>query len=138
MRKLKTLIFLLANYAMLIGVIIGLRLLHGMEISVVYFVVISSVMVVMLVGFIFLEPQHLSKVLPKNSKASLILTLILRFVPLTKRRILNIKHAQEMRGAKFGKFSQFKNYLCLFIPSIVSIIKWSDILAENIQLRGGK
>ena len=138
MRKLKTFVFLLINYIILIGFIFGIRILHKLDINIVYFAAVSSVIVILLVIFSFLEPQHLSKVLPKDSRASLILTLTLRFIPLTKRKILNIKHTQEMRGANFGRFGQFRNYLSLFIPSIVNIIKWSETLGEQLQMRGEK
>ena len=116
----------------------GLRKLHGMEINLTYYIIISSVIIVLLAILSFIEPHHLEKVLPKNSTASLILILTLRFMPLVKRKILNIKHSQEMRGGNFGKIGQFRNYSCLLIPAIVTIIKWADNISEGIRMRGGE
>jgi len=116
----------------------GLRKLHGMEINITYYITISSVIVILLGILSFIEPHHLEKVLPKNSTASLILILTLRFMPLVKRKILNIKYSQEMRGGNFGKIGQFKNYSCLLIPAIVNIIKWADNISEGIRMRGGE
>jgi len=138
MKKLKTFLLLVLNYSFLIGFIIGLRKLHGMEISPTYFIAISSVIIVLLGVLSFIEPHHLEKVLPKDSTAALILILTLRFMPLVKRKVLNIKQAQQMRGGNFGKIGQFKNYSCLLIPAIVNIIKWADNVAESILMRGGE
>jgi len=138
MRKLRIFLLLLLNYSFLIGFIIGLRKLHGMEIDLNYFIIISSVIIVLLGVLSFIEPRHLEKVLPKNSTAALILILTLRFMPLVKRKVLNIKQAQEMRGSNFGKIRQFKNYSCLLIPAIVNIIKWADNVSESILMRGGE
>lgn len=138
MKKPKIFLLLLLNYSFLIGFIIGLRKLHGMEINLTYYIIISSVIIVLLAILSFIEPHHLEKILPKDSTATLILILTLRFMPLTKRKILNIKHAQEMRGGNFGKIGQFKNYSCLLIPAIVNIIKWADNISEGIRMRGGE
>jgi len=138
MRKLRIFALLVLNYSFLIGFIIGLRKLHGMEIDLNYFIIISSVIIVLLGVLSFIEPRHLEKVLPKDSTAALILILTLRFMPLVKRKVLNIKQAQEMRGGNFGKMGQFKNYSCLLIPAIVNIVKWADSVAESILMRGGE
>jgi len=137
-KKLKTFLLLLLNYSFLIAFIIGLRKLHGLEIDLTYYIIISSVMVVLLGILCFIEPHHLEKILPKDSTATLILILTLRFMPLVKQKVVSIKQAQEMRGGNFGKIGQFKNYSCLLIPAIISIIKWADNVAENIIMRGGE
>ena len=137
-KKLRTFVLLLLNYSFLIAFIIGLRKLHGIEIDLTYFIVISSVIIALLGIFSFIEPRHLERILPKNSTATLILILTIRFMPLVKRKVLNIKQAQEMRGGNFGKIGQFRNYSCLLIPAIINIIKWADNISENILMRGGE
>lgn len=136
-RKIKSLIKYLGMYVSLIASIIGLRLLHGMDIPVNYFITISIVIFSFLILFFFIEPKHIERVLPKNSKLSLIAVLILRFLPLSKQKIINIKNNQEMRGAKFKGLRQLKYYISLLIPAVIVAIKWADNLSEGLRMRGG-
>jgi len=137
-RKLKELLFYLVNYTILIVSIIGIRLAHDMEIDVTYYIVISSVILSLLVAMFFIEPHHLEKIFPKNSTATLLFVFALRFMPLVKKKVTNIKQAQEIRGANFGRLGQFKNYACLLIPSIINIIRWSNSISEGISIREGE
>lgn len=137
-RKAKMLLFYLANYTILMAFIIGMRLAHSLEIDITYYIIISSVILVLLTAMTFITPHHLEKLLPKNSVAVSLLIFSLRFMPLVKKKVTNIKQAQEMRGASFGRIGQFKNYACLLIPSIVGVIRWADIISEGISVREGK
>ena len=137
-RKLRNYFSALMKYFMLIGIIIGIRALYGMELRPVFYGVMTGVVSLLLLGFSFLEPQHLEKVLPKDSTAALLVTLSLRFLPLMRRKVGNIKHTQEMRGAKFTGLSQIKNYLSLFIPAIVVSMNWANELSDGIRMRGAE
>ena len=137
-RKLKILSLYLINYSILIGSIIGLRYLHGMDLNLVYFAIVSPILFSLLVLITFIKPEHIEKIFPEGSTVSLVLILTLRFAPLIKDKIMNIKHHQEIRGARFGKFSQFKNYMSLLVPSIILIIRWADNISEGIRIRGGE
>ena len=137
-RKIKAFLFYLINYTILMSVIIGLRLAHGLEISTTYYIVISSVILFLLIVMVFVEPQHLEKIFPKNSTMALLFIFTLRFMPLVTRKVANIKQTQEMRGANFGRIGQFKNYACLLIPSIINIIRWANTISEGISVREGK
>ena len=137
-RKIKAFLFHSLNYALLIAFIIGLRLAHDMEISITYYVIISLVILVLLVVIAFIEPQHLEKIFPKNSTGALLFIFALRFMPLVKKKVANIKQTQEMRGANFGRIGQFKNYACLLIPSIINVIRWANAISEGISIREGK
>jgi len=137
-RKLKSFLFYLINYALLIAFIVGLRLAHGLEINVTYYLIISSVIIILLTAMFFIEPHHLEKILPKNSTAVLLLIFALRFMPLVKKKVTSIKQTQEMRGANFGRIGQFKNYACLLVPSIINILHWANAISEGISIREGK
>ena len=137
-RRIKLYLLCVLNYSILIGSIIGIRYLHDMDLKFEYFITMSSVILFLLLIFVFIEPHHLEKLFSKNPTISLIFVLILRFMPLVKMRIMNIKQYQEIRGARYGRLSQFKNYLSLFIPSIINIMRWSNNISEGIQIRGEK
>lgn len=137
MRKIKSLVRYLLLYSLLIAFILGLRMLHHLEINWHYYMVITISIFSFITIFSFLEPKHIERILPKNSKALILLTLMLRFVPLAGQKVNNIKSNQQMRGAKFGRLGQVKNYASLLIPAIVVAMKWSDNVAEGIKMRGG-
>jgi len=136
-RKFKDLAKYALAYALLIAFIIGLRLLHHLPINYHYYIIISTIILSFLILFSFVEVKHIEKVLPKNSKASFIITLTFRFLPIAKQKIANIRNNQEMRGARFRGFAQVKNYLSLLVPSIIIGLKWSENVSEGIQMRGG-
>ena len=137
-RKIKAFLFYLINYAILMVFIIGLRFAHGLEVSATYYIVISSVILFLLIVMAFIEPQHLEKIFPKNSTAALLFIFALRFMPLVKKKVVNIKQTQEMRGANFGRIGQFRNYACLLIPSIINVIRWANSISEGISVREGE
>jgi len=136
-RKFKDLAKYIGFYSLAIAFIIGLRRLHHMEIDWHYYTIVTIIILSCLIVFSFIEPEHIERVLPKNSRASLILTLTLRFLPLAKQKIANIKNNQQMRGANFKGFSQVKNYMSLLIPSVIVALRWSDNVSEGIKMRGG-
>ena len=136
-KRIKTLTKYTILYSLLIAFVIGLRLLHHMEINWNYYLVIGVIIFCLLVVFSFIEPKHLERILPKNSKVSLMVVLTLRFLPLSKQKISNIKDNQEMRGASFRGFAQVRNYLSLLIPAIIAALRWSDNVSEGILMRGG-
>jgi len=135
-RKARSYFSALAKYLLLIGIIVGIRAIYGMELRPMFYGIMTGVVSLLLLGFTFLEPQHLEKILPKNSTAALLVTLSLRFLPLMRRKVGNIKHTQQMRGAKFTGLSQIKNYLSLFIPAIIVSMNWANELSDSIRIRG--
>lgn len=135
--KLKQLAKYLFAYSILIGIIIGIRLLHGMEINWHYYITITIVIFSFVVLLSFLKPEHLERILPKNSKLALIMQLILRFLPVVKMHINNIKNSQEMRGVNYRGINQLKNSYSLLIPSMLIAMRWSDNITEGISMRGG-
>lgn len=137
MRKFKNLVKYLLAYSLLIGFILGLRMLHHLEINWHYYMVITISIFSFVTIFSFLEPKHIERILPKNSRVLILLTLMLRFVPLAGQKVSNIRSNQQMRGAKFRGLSQVKNYASLLIPAIVVAMKWSDNVSESILMRGG-
>lgn len=136
-RKIRDLVKYIIAYALLIAFIIGLRLLHGLSISLTYYIVITSIILVLLIGLAFVEIKHVEKLFPESSRVGLMISLTLRFLPLAKQRISNIRQNQEMRGAKFKGFNQVKNYLSLLVPSVIVSIRWADNVSEGILMRGG-
>lgn len=137
-RKLKRYFSVLTKYFLLIGIVIGIRALYGMELRLMFYGVMVGVVSLLILGFTFLEPRHLEKILPKDSTAALLVTLSLRFLPLMKRKVENIKHTQQMRGAKFTGPSLIKSYLSLFIPAIIASLNWSNELIDSIKTRGAE
>lgn len=137
-RKSKWYFAMLGNYFMLIGFILLLRHLYGMDLQLKFYGIMTIVISCLLAVFSFVEPRHFEKVLPKGSTASLLVVLTLRFLPLMKRRVENIKHTQEMRGAKFTGFNQIRNYLSLFVPSILGSMIWIGRLTDGLRIRGEK
>lgn len=134
--KVRAYISLLIRYAILIGMVIGFRALYGLDLRLEFYAVLSVVIAILLLVFTFIEPRHLEKVLPKGSKVALIVTLTLRFLPLMRMKVENIKHTQQMRGAKFTGLHQIPNYLSLFIPSIIVSMNWADRLCDGLIMRG--
>ena len=135
-RKVKGYFSAVSKYFLLIGIIIGFRALYGVGINLKFYGIMTAVVATLLLIFSFIEPKHLEKVLPKNSTVAFLVTLSLRFLPLMKRKVGNIKHTQQMRGAKFTGLSQVKNYLSLFIPAIIVSMNWSNELSDSIRTRG--
>lgn len=136
--RLKWYLLMLGNYCMLIGVIVGLRALYDMDLQLRFYGIMTGVIMVLLTLFSFAQPRHVEKLFPKGSTASLILVLTLRFLPLMQRKVSNIKHTQQMRGAKFTGVGQFKNYLSLFVPTILCSMTWANRLTEGLRIRGEK
>ena len=134
--RLKWYLIMAGNYVMLIGVIVGLRALYGMDLQLKFYGIMTVVIMVLLTLFSFAQPHHVERLFPKGSTVALILVLTLRFLPLMRRKISNIKHTQQMRGAKFTGISQFKNYLSLFIPAILCSMTWANGLIEGLRMRG--
>lgn len=133
---LKWYLLTIGNYCVLIGAIIGLRALYGMDLQLKFYGIMAIAITTLLAVFSFVQPRHIEKLLPKGSTAALVVTLTLRFLPLMRRKVSNIKHAQQMRGAKFTGLAQFKNYLSLFIPSILCSMTWADGIVEGLRIRG--
>ena len=136
-KKLKQLLTYSISYCLLILFIIGLRLLHGMEVSLRYYTIITIVIFTFIVVLLFVEPKHIERILPKKSPISLIIVFMLRFSSLALQKVTNIKHNQEMRGAKFRGFAQLKSYMSLLVPSIIVALRWSENVSEGIKMRGG-
>ena len=135
---IKRLAIIIMEYALLISVIIGVRAMHDMDLQLGYYMVMTCIVIPIVIVVVFIKPEHIEKLFKKDSTISMIFVLALRFLPLINRRITNIKHNQQMRGAKYGIISQFKNYLSLFIPAVVSSISWAQRLGDGLRIRGGE
>lgn len=135
-RGIKAYLSLLVRYLILIGVLIGIRALYGLDLNLTFYAILTSVIATLLLLFSFIDPQHLEKLFPKDSNAALLIVLIFRFLPVMRMKVGNIKHTQEMRGAKFTGLSQIKNYLSLFVPAILVSMNWADRLCEGLLMRG--
>lgn len=136
-KKIKSLVKYTMLYVLLIAIIIGLRLLRHLPINWHYYLIMMITIFSFITLFSFLEPKHLERILPKNSTVLIVMTLILRFIPLAKQKVSNIRNNQEIRGAKFRGLGQVKNYSNLLIPSIIVALKWSDNASAGILMRGG-
>ena len=135
---MKRLLMFAMSYSILIAITIGLRLLHNQPISATYYITITAVVTTLFLVINFTKARNIEKILPKNSKLAFILVLSRRFLPLAVQKVGKIKDNQRMRGAKFRGLAQFKSYLSLFIPGIVSSLRWAENVAEGIKMRGGE
>lgn len=135
-RKIKQLLRYFGLYSILMAIIYGLRYFHNMGMDWNYYVKITIVMFSFITVFSFLEPKHLEKILPKNSRIAMIVTLIWRFLPVVGIKISNIKHNQEMRGVKYRGFGQIKHNLSILLPAMIVTLIWSNNITESIKMRG--
>jgi len=136
--RLKWFLVMLWNYGVLIAITSGLRFISGMDFDYRRYAIMTPIVVCFLAFSTFVKPEHIDKVFPKDSRIALLLILTLRFSPIMLRRMTNIKHAQQMRGARFDGTSQISNFVCLMVPTMVMSLAWATRLADSLQTRGEK
>lgn len=81
----------------------------------------------------------LSKLKVPVDDIATILSITLRFIPLTAKEYLAIKEAQWSRGANFDEgpmIGRIKAHCSILIPLFISMFRKADVLAMSMDARG--
>lgn len=85
----------------------------------------------------YLSP--LSKIKVPVDDIATILSITLRFIPLTAKEYLSIKEAQWSRGANFDEgpiIGRIKSHCSILIPLFINMFRKADVLAMSMDARG--
>lgn len=85
----------------------------------------------------FLQP--LSKIKVPVDDVATILSITLRFIPLTAKEYFSIKEAQWSRGANFDEgpiLGRVKAHCAILIPLFINMFRKADLLAMSMDARG--
>ncbi len=70
--------------------------------------------------------------------AATMLSIAVRFIPLTAEELVRVRNAQAARGAKFGEggpWQRIFQWRTVFIPLVVRLFRRADVLGQSMDAR---